>query len=681
MLQINKLEHLRIGLIDILKATNNFSDEYEVWDMLGLLKVYTGDLELYDRNYVSSLEGKNIGELPKRHYNIRIMRFKHATAVDRFYNAIEILSTCKHGNIDSLLGFVTKGDTCNLLCISLNMSDLTWDMRLRICLDVAHGLNYLHNEMEDQKMVIHRAISSMCILLDDNLQGAKITGFELSTFRETQDEDALPFQKDGLNAWICFSMAPELSETGKATKESDIYSFGIVMLDILCGLAYITEMHTNAEFRAEQWFKDGKIKQRVARVIREENRGNKLFLKEGPDEDSLDTFIKITERCVAVNPEQRPTLQVIIMELRKALTFQENHKDHLRMSFKDIEAATQNFSRANEIGGGGFGRVYKGELASEHGSYTIVAKRLDTRSRQGDQQFYNELHILSEYKHENVIGLVGYNNDEQERIIVYEYAPKGSLDNYLNDANLTWINRLNICIDVARGLAFLHGGVQEHEAVIHRDMKAANILLFDDWKAKVADYGLSLICTISDETDYVIDYASGTPGYLDPVYQKSRFLTKESDIYSLGVILFEILYGKSTNDIKQRENQFLHSLVQQRLKEGRLDEVVFNAINNQIVAEALATFQAIAYQCLHVDREKRPTAQDVLVQLQKALELQSSSKFSVPKPLYMKKLSKGCTRFQGILEMARNPGRVLSVIELSCQDENLEAKVVEELAR
>ncbi|GJT09017.1 protein kinase-like domain, concanavalin A-like lectin/glucanase domain protein [Tanacetum coccineum] len=198
------------------------------------------------------------------------------------------------------------------------------------------------------------------------------------------------------------------------------------------------------------------------------------------------------------------------------------------MSFKDIESATQKFSPANDIGGGSFGRVYRGELKCKHGSSTIVAKRLDTRGGQGDQQFYNELHILSEYKHENVIGLVGYNNDEQERIIVYEYASKRSLDNYLNDASLTWINRLNICIDVARGLAFLHGGVLEHEA----------------------------------------------------------------------------------------------SLVKQRREEGRLDEVVFNALKNQIVPEALAIFQAIGYQCLHDDREKRPTAQHVLVQIQMALELQ-----------------------------------------------------------
>ncbi|GJV98968.1 protein kinase-like domain, concanavalin A-like lectin/glucanase domain protein [Tanacetum coccineum] len=654
MLQVNKLEHLRIGLIDIQLATNNFSKESTLWSD-AVNSVYKGDLEWFDRKYVSSVEGKNKGELPKRHYNVRIRRINEATAVDLFYNEIEILSTCKHENIDSLLGFcdedshmilVYEGDAYNRPLKYLSLPVLTWNKRLKICLDVAHGLNYIHNEMEDQKMVIHRQVSCYCIMLDSNFQGTKLTGFGLSTFHENQYEVALLgyLQKD-FNPFSTYFKAPEFRKTGKAIKESDIYSFGLVMFELLCGMDYPILRMNDDEFRAEHWFKDRIIKQKVARVLREENSGNKLFLKEGPNEDSLDTFIKITEQCLAVYPFQRPTLQVIIKQLEKALLLHNNHKDHLRMSFKDIESATQTFSRENDIGGGGFGRVYKGELASEHGSYAIVAKRLDTRLGQGDQQFYNELHILSEYKHENVIGLVGYNNDEQERIIVYEYASKGSLDNYLNDASLTWVNRLNICIDVVRGLAFLHGGVQEHEAVIHRDMKTANILLFDYWKAKVADFGLSLICTTSDETDYVIDYACGTPGYLDPVYQKSRILTKESDIYSIGVVLFEILYGKSTYEVNKRENQFLHSLVKQRLEEGRLDEVVFDAIKNQIVPEALATFQTIGCQCLHDDRENRPTAQHVLVQLQKALMLQV----------------KGLTGLQGILEMAGNPGHMLIV--------------------
>ncbi|PWA46474.1 protein kinase-like domain, Concanavalin A-like lectin/glucanase domain protein [Artemisia annua] len=640
--KVNKLEHLRIGLKYIQSATNNFSKESELWSG-DRYHVYKGDLECFDREYVSFLEDKNKCEIPKRRYNnVRIQCINNANAEPMFHKEIEIVSTCKHDNIDSLLGFcdegshmilVYEGDTYNQLDMYLASRVLTWGTRLKICLDVAHGLNYLHNEMEDQKMVIHRQLGSFCILLDGNWQGAKITGFGLSTFHENQDEVPLLTyaKKDLLDRWMLCSMAPEISkridggmryDMAKATKESDIYSFGLVMFELLSGMDCSNLWAYDVDFQAGQWFKDRIIKQKLARVLREENRGNKLFLKKGPNEDSLDTFIEITEQCLVVNPEQRPTLQVIIKQLEKALMFQKNHKDPLRMSFEVIKLATQSFSDANKIGGGGFGRVYKGELASEHGSYTIVAKRLDTRLGQGDQQFYNELHILSEYKHENVIGLVGYNNDEHERIIVYEYASKGSLDNYLNDASLTWINRLNICKDVARALLFLHGGVREHEAVIHRDMKTANILLFDDWKAKVADFGLSLICTISGETDYVIDHACGTPGYLDPLYQKSRILTRESDIYSFGVILLEILCGRSTYKVYEHEGRFLHSLVKQCFEEARLDDVVFNAIKDQILPQSLATFLEVAFQCLHDDREKRPTAQHVLVQLQKALELQ-----------------------------------------------------------
>ncbi|GJR07173.1 kinase RLK-Pelle-LRR-I-1 family protein [Tanacetum coccineum] len=637
MLQVNNLEHLRIGLIDIQLATNNFSKESTLWNEKPY-SVYKGNLEWFDRKCVSSLEGKNKGELPKRHYEVRITCINDATTVDMFYNKIEILSTCKHDNIDYLLGFCDKGshmilvyegNSYNLLARYLSKKVLTWDMRLKICLDVANGLNYIHNEMEDHKMVIHRQLSSNCIMLNGNWQGTKITGFGLSTFHEIRDVVPLLdyLQKGILTPFDLCSMAPEFLETDKATKKSDIYSFGLVMFEILCGVNYAFLKRDDIAFQAETWFKDKIIKQKVARVVREENCGNKLYLKEGPNEDSLDTFIKITEQCLAVNPKQRPTLQVIIKELEKALLFQNE------------EALV--LGRHLHIGGGGFGRVYKGKLSSEHGSSTVVPKWLDTRGGQGDQQFYNELHILCEYKHENVIGLAGYNNDEQERIIVYEYASKGSLDNYLNDASLTWINRLNICIDVARGLAFLHGGVREHEAVIHRDMKTANILLFDYWKAKVADFGLSLIY----ETDYVVDYACGTPGYLDPLYEKSRILTKESDMYSFGVVLLEILCGRSTYEVYKHEGQFLQSLVKQRSEEGRLDEVVFNAIKNQIVPEALATFHAIGCQCLHDDREKRPTAQHVLVQLRKALQLQI----------------KDVPGLQGILEMERNPGHMLIV--------------------
>ncbi|XP_071741358.1 LRR receptor-like serine/threonine-protein kinase IOS1 [Rutidosis leptorrhynchoides] len=210
------------------------------------------------------------------------------------------------------------------------------------------------------------------------------------------------------------------------------------------------------------------------------------------------------------------------------------------------------------------------------------------------------------------------------KVIVYEYASNGSLDEHLNDAHLTWITRLNICIDVATALDFLHRGVEKQATVIHRDIKTANILLNDDWHAKLADFGLSLISAISKETDYVIDHACGTQGYVDPLYLTSRVLTKESDIYSFGVILFEILCGRSTFLIHKQEGVFLPSFVNHKFDEGKLGKVVFEKIKTQIMPEALIAFYTIAYQCLNEKREERPTAKQVVQQLKMAMELQMS---------------------------------------------------------
>ncbi|KAJ0736218.1 putative protein kinase RLK-Pelle-CrRLK1L-1 family [Helianthus annuus] len=293
------------------------------------------------------------------------------------------------------------------------------------------------------------------------------------------------------------------------------------------------------------------------------------------------------------------------------------------MSLEDIKQATQNFHNDNCIGRGGFGKVHKGNFQDGDGFKTIVAKRLDSRFGQGEQQFLSELQILLDFKHESVIGLVGFCDENDEKIIIYEYASKGSLDRYLNDASLTWEKRLDICIDVARALDFLHGGVGKQAKVIHRDIKTANILLNDEWKAKLADFGLSLVSPLVKETDYVIDHVCGTTGYLDPLYRKSGFLTIESDIYSFGVVLFEILCGRSTFEIKKHEGHYLPDFIEKSFKEGKHGEVVFKQIREQIVPKSLITFQEIAYKCLHLDREKRPTTKKVLMQLKKALVFQN----------------------------------------------------------
>ncbi|XP_076941252.1 receptor-like protein kinase HERK 1 [Bidens hawaiensis] len=344
-------------------------------------------------------------------------------------------------------------------------------------------------------------------------------------------------------------------------RESDVYGFGVVLFEILCGRIandpiYIKENDEGLAHVARRSFQTRILEEMIDPIIKEETGENNFVLNIGPNMDSLHTFIKIAYQCVAKTQDQRPTMKVVVKELEKALFFQKNKKNNPRISLEDIKEATQNFHNDNCIGGGGFGRVFIGNLRDGDGFKTVVAKRLDTRFGQGEIQFWTELQILLEYKNENVIGLIGYCDEQDEKLIVCEYAPRGSLDRQLNNASLTWVKRLNICIDVAIALNFFHEGVGKQAKVIHRDIKTANILLNRDWKAKLADFGLSLISPITQKIEYVIDYACGTPGYMDPLHEKSRFLTIESDIYSFGVVLFEILFGRSTFEIqKQKGNQ------------------------------------------------------------------------------------------------------------------------------
>ncbi|XP_071721194.1 PTI1-like tyrosine-protein kinase 2 isoform X2 [Rutidosis leptorrhynchoides] len=482
--------------------------------------------------------------------------------------------------------------------------------------------------MEDQMMVIHGDLNASKIEVHGDC-GARIGGFEKSVIIHlNQNDDSLQLNGDIRKAGY---MDPEYIKTGKLKIESDVFSFGVVMFETLCGMP-ISEVKDNGEgtiYLARRWLDDGTIKKKLATSIKEENCRNNLFLKKGPNEDSLDTFINITRKCLAESQNQRPEIKVIIKELHKALSFHENHKDPLRMSFNDIKLATHDFDRTNCIGVGGFGRVYKGKLAEGINS-TIVVKKLDKSQGQGEKQYYNELQILNEFKHENIIGLIGYSNETHEKLIVYEHASKGSLDKHLNNATLTWRNRLKICIDVVTGLNFLHEGIQAQggqAVVIHRDIKTANILLFDDWKAKVADFGLSLRSTMNEETNYDIDHPCGTMDYVDPMYLKSGILTVKSDVYSLGVALLEVLSGKETYTLPKDERQSLLIFIKHKFESEKQNEVVAKAISEEIVPRSLTTFINIVYRCLNADREMRPTTRIVLSELKKALKFQDDGTY------------------------------------------------------
>ncbi|KAI3705131.1 hypothetical protein L1987_75364 [Smallanthus sonchifolius] len=299
--------------------------------------------------------------------------------------------------------------------------------------------------------------------------------------------------------------------------------------------------------------------------------------------------------------------------------------DHLKIPLKDIKLATNNFSDSNFIGQGGFGRVYKGQLplsASSTKPDRVAVKRLDVKGGQGQHEFLMEIVMLSSYKHDNLVSLVGFSEEGNEKIIVYKHEVRGSLDKYLT-TDLTWVQRLQICLGAARGLNYLHDGAGEGHRVLHRDIKSSNILLDENWEAKVSDFGLSKIGPTNQEFTFLVTTAAGTYGYADPQYVSTGVLTKESDVYSFGVVLFEVLCGRlAMNGKYDDERRFLAHLAKVHYEEGKLDEIIIPNVRKQIKPDSLQTFSRIAYQCLESERKQRPRMAVIVEQLQISLELQ-----------------------------------------------------------
>ncbi|XP_024958935.1 probable serine/threonine-protein kinase At1g01540 [Cynara cardunculus var. scolymus] len=203
-----------------------------------------------------------------------------------------------------------------------------------------------------------------------------------------------------------------------------------------------------------------------------------------------------------------------------------------QFQFLEIQQATNDFDESLVIGHGGFGKVYKGNIVN--GSDIVVAaiKRYDTMSYQGAAEFRTEVRMLSRLRHNNIVSLIGYCNYENEMNLVYEYMPNGALHDHLHilGTPLSWLQRLKICIGVARGLQYLHTGEGIKGGVMHRDVKSSNILLQESWEAKITDFGLSKVDPTNQSKPYLSTSVKGTFGYMDPDYYNNGRLTRKSDV-------------------------------------------------------------------------------------------------------------------------------------------------------
>ncbi|THG08516.1 receptor-like protein kinase FERONIA [Camellia sinensis] len=300
--------------------------------------------------------------------------------------------------------------------------------------------------------------------------------------------------------------------------------------------------------------------------------------------------------------------------------------DHCRQfSLVEIKVATNNFDEDMVLGSGGFGKVYKGFI--DDGITKVAIKRGNPKSHQGVREFQNEIELLAKFQH---MHLKGYCQEGVEMILIYEYMAHGTLCDHLYKSRnppLPWNLRLKICIGAARGLHYLHTGVKY--SIIHRDVKTANILLNDEWVAKIADFGLSRIGPTRASCEHVYTEVKGTFGYLDPEYYKHRKLTDKSDVYSFGVVLFEVLCGrpavKHVISIVDDEDQERTSLAEWALRcyqNGTIDRMIDHHLRGKIAPQCLTVFDDVAVKCMAETGSKRPSMSDVLSNLELALQLQ-----------------------------------------------------------
>lgn len=330
--------------------------------------------------------------------------------------------------------------------------------------------------------------------------------------------------------------------------------------------------------------------------------------------------------------------------------------EHLKIELDAILLATENFAEKYYIGKGGYGIVYKAELEHFDSSATKAKKDskmpkirstvaiksiIERDDTQGEEGFLLEIKILSSCNHPNVISLLGFCYERSHMFLVYEHASNGSLEDYLGGeskmtTNLTWVQRIKICIDTARGLDYIHTTFLDKERIIHRDVKSANILLNENWEAKIADFGLSKVNPTNHMASTLNTMnVAGTEVYLDPEYRRTGKLKKESDLYSFGVVLFEILFGRLAYDkLYTMENEKgLAPIAQQHFEKGTLKKMVDPKLRDERDEntftlskgpnqESLDTFSRIAYKCLSETQAKRPRMKVVIKELEKALDFQ-----------------------------------------------------------
>lgn len=305
------------------------------------------------------------------------------------------------------------------------------------------------------------------------------------------------------------------------------------------------------------------------------------------------------------------------------------HDSSLNFKYSTLAKATDSFNDSNKLGQGGFGIVYKGVLSDGR---EIAIKRLFSNNRHRAADFYNEVNIISCVEHKNLVRLLGCSCSGPESLLVYEFLPNLSLDRYIfcsdRGKSLNWEKRYEIIIGTAEGLVYLHENINAR--IIHRDIKASNILLDSRLRAKIADFGLAR--SFQEDKSHISTAIAGTLGYMAPEYLAHGQLTEKVDVYSFGVLLLEIVTGKQNNMIQNSEySQSLVTVVWKHFQQGRVEALfdpnlmLHNYYYNSNIKSEVSRVIHIGLLCTQEAPSLRPT-------MSKALQMLAKFEENLPTP-------------------------------------------------
>ncbi|KAM4102060.1 hypothetical protein ACB094_05G194300 [Castanea mollissima] len=322
---------------------------------------------------------------------------------------------------------------------------------------------------------------------------------------------------------------------------------------------------------------------------------------------SVALVVLIISICIYLRVKRRPTKK------EENIDDEIGSVESLQFDFDTIRVATDDFSEANKLGQGGFGAVYKGML---YNGQVIAVKRLSTNSGQGDLEFKNEVLLVAKLQHRNLVRLIGFCVERNERLLMYEFVPNTSLDHFLFDPikreQLNWEKRYKIIGGIARGLLYLHE--DSRLRIIHRDLKASNILLDEEMNPKISDFGMAKLFLL-DQTQANTSRIVGTYGYMAPEYAMHGQFSVKSDVFSFGVLVLEIVSGQRNNCFRNGENvEDLLSYAWKNWREGTASHIIDPTLRHSSITEIMRCIH-IGILCVQESVTDRPTMAMIVLML------------------------------------------------------------------